>query len=262
MALLRYSLLAIAAAFVTGCGGASNSDYSTKTQNLVAAPADAAQPVASKETTAPEQTPENTQNPAFRKAALSLASVTDPKSAAYKIGPRDVLEITVFKVPELSKVTQVSEAGTISYPLAGEIKAGGRTAREVEQDLTTVLGAKYLQNPQVNVFVKEYNSQRVTLEGAVKKPGVYPIAGGMSLLQAVATAGGFEANADESVLLFRQSDGRRSAARYDVSRIRGGEAEDPQLQSGDVIIAGTSDLKEGMNLMFKFLPLATMVPYL
>ena len=110
-----------------------------------------------------------------------------------------MLEVTVFKVPDLSKVVQVSEAGTINYPLIGELEAGGKTAREIEQDLTKLLGTKYLQNPQIGVFVKEYNSQRVTVEGAVKKPGVYPIVGGMSLLQAVATAGGFESNAEDTI---------------------------------------------------------------
>jgi polysaccharide biosynthesis/export protein len=198
----------------------------------------------------------------MQKAALTLSSVSDPSSNAYKIGPRDVLEVTVFKVPELSKVVQVSEDGTISYALVGEVPAGGRTARQVEQELTKRLGAKYLQNPQISVFVKEFNSQRVTIDGAVKKPGVYPIAGGMSLLQATATAGGFEATADETVLLFRQKDGKRFAAKFDVSRIRAGREQDTQLEAGDVIIAPTSDIKEGMNTLFKFLPLATLVPLL
>jgi len=197
-----------------------------------------------------------------QKAALSLSSISDPNSKAYKIGPRDVLEVTVFKVPELSKVVQVSEDGTISYALIGEVPAGGRTAREVEQELTKRLGAKYLQNPQVSVFVKEFNSQRITIDGAVKKPGVYTIAGGMSLLQVTATAGGFEPTADETVLLFRQKDGKRFAAKYDVARIREGREHDPQLEAGDVIIAATSDVKEGVNTMFKFLPLATLVPLL
>lgn len=194
--------------------------------------------------------------------ALSLASTSDPKSKAYKIGPRDVLEVTVFKVPDLSKVVQVSEAGTINFPLIGEIEAGGRTPREVEQDLTKLLGAKYLQNPQLSVFVKEYNSQRVTVEGAVKKPGVYPIVGGMSLLQAIATTGGFENNADETILLVRQINGKSSAGKFDVSQIRQGKSEDIQLEAGDVVIAPTSDIKQGMEVFFKLAPLAGIAPLL
>jgi polysaccharide export outer membrane protein len=173
-----------------------------------------------------------------------------------------VLEVTVFKTPELSKTVQVSEVGTINFPLVGEVQASGRTAREVEHDLTQSLGAKYLQNPQISIFVKDYNSQRVTMEGAIKKPGVYPIAGGLSLLQATAVAGGFEDTADQTVLLFRQQDGRRFAGRYDVAAIRKGNAEDVQLEAGDIINAPTSDIREGMSVVLKLVPLATLAPLL
>jgi polysaccharide export outer membrane protein len=236
------ALAACSASLVNEPGGENGKTAAFTTSSQAAAPPD--------------------QHSNVQKAALSLSSVSDPNSKAYKIGPRDVLEVTVFKAPELSKVVQVSETGTISYALVGEVPAGGRTAREVEQELTKRLGAKYLQNPQISVFVKEYNSQRITIDGAVKKPGVYTIAGGMSLLQATATAGGFEAIADETVLLFRQKNGRRFAAKFDVARIREGKEEDPQLEAGDVVIAPTSDIKEGINAMFRFLPLATLVPLL
>ena len=129
----------------------------------------------------------------------------------YKIGPRDVLEVTVFQAPELSKTFQVSEAGTINFPLIGEVDAAGRTAREIEQELRKKLGTKYLQNPQISVFVKDHFSQRITMEGAVKKPGVYPMAGGMSLLQAIAQAQGFEDTASHTVVFFRQVNGKRLA---------------------------------------------------
>ena len=170
--------------------------------------------------------------------------------------------MTVFQAPELSKTIQVSEAGTINFPLIGELDAAGKTARDIEQELRKKLGTKYLQNPQVSVFVKDFFSQRITLEGAVKKPGVYPMAGGMSLLQAIAQAQGFEDNASKEVVLFRQANGKRLAARYDVSSIRDGDAEDPQLEAGDVIIAPTSAIREGMGYILKALPLATLAPYL
>jgi polysaccharide export outer membrane protein len=100
------------------------------------------------------------------------------------------------------------------------------------------------------------------MEGAIKKPGVYPIAGGLSLLQATAVAGGFEDTADQTVLLVRQQDGRRLGGRYDVAAIRKGNAEDPQLEAGDIIIAPTSDIKEGMGVVLKLLPLAMLGPML
>jgi polysaccharide biosynthesis/export protein len=200
------------------------------------------------------------QPSALRKVALTYSSLSDPTSKAYKIGPLDILDISVFKVPDLSKTIQVSESGTINYPLLGEVPVSGKTAREVEQELSKKLGAKYLQKPQITVFIKEHNSQRVTIEGAVKKPGVYPVAGGLSLLQLIAQSGGFDQDAEENVLLFRQLDGKRAVAKYDLSDIRAGRVSDPKLEAGDVIIAPTSDIKQGINTMFRFLPLATLIP--
>jgi polysaccharide export outer membrane protein len=195
---------------------------------------------------------------AVQKVNLTLSSVSDPTNKAYVIGPRDVLEVNVFKVLELSKTVQVSEAGTISYPLVGELQASGKTARQVEQDLTKTLGAKYLQQPQISVSVKEYNSHRITMDGAFKKSGVFSLAGGLTLLQATANAGGFDEGAEETVVLFRQSNGTRAVTKYDMGRIREGREEDVQLEAGDVLVAPTSSIKQGVNSMFKFLPLATL----
>ena len=120
-----------------------------------------------------------------------VAQVADaPSSAAtaggYRIGPADVLDISVFNVPELSKTVQVADTGTVNFPLVGEVPAAGKTAQQLERELTAKLGAKYLQNPQVTVLLKENNSQLVTIEGAVKSPGVYPMKGETTLLQSMA----------------------------------------------------------------------------
>ncbi len=251
---------AFAAALIGACAGPvapGGEGASLQPRALAAQPAPGA---GDRQETAAE--PNKGDQEVVRKVALSFASLSDPESKSYKIGPRDVLEVTVFKAPELSKTVQVSEAGTINFPLIGELEAAGKSAREVEQEMTRRLGSKYLQNPQLSVLVKDYFSQRITMEGAVKKPGVYPIAGGLSLLQAMAQAGGFDESASQTVVLFRQVNGKRMAGRYDVSRIREGEDEDVQLQAGDVIIVPTSNLKEGMNAVMKLLPLAMLAPYL
>ena len=155
------------------------------------------------------------------------ASAT-PGNSAYKIGPQDVLDVSVFKVPELSKSVQVADSGSINLPLVGEVPAAGLTAQEVERDLTKRLGAKYLQSPQVTVFVKEYNSQRVTIEGAVKKPGVYPVRGKTSLLQSIAMAEGLDAAAQDEIVVFRQINGKRVAGKFDVAAIRDGQCRGPR----------------------------------
>lgn len=177
-------------------------------------------------------------------------------TGAYEIGPLDVLDISVFQVPELTKSVQVSDTGTVNLPLVGEIPVTGKTSQEVEHDLSAILGAKYLNNPQVTVFVKEYNSKSVTITGAISKPGVYPIKGKTSLLQVVAMAGGLGDVSDSTVLVLRQSGGKRSATKFDVSAIQDGKAEDPPLQSGDQLLAGTSAIKQGFNTILKGLPLA------
>ena len=189
------------------------------------------------------------------KAAEQLTASATPGSNAYKIGALDVLEISVFKVPEMSKSVQVADSGTANFPLVGDIQVVGRTAQQVERDLVAKLGAKYLQNPQVTLFVKEYNSQRVTIEGAVKKPGVFPIRGQGSLMQFIAMSEGLDPNAGSEVVIFRQVDGKRVAGRFDISQIRSGDAPDPPLQSGDVIVVQSSLMKETYNNFIKVLPL-------
>ena len=179
-----------------------------------------------------------------------------PGTSAYKIGPSDVIEVSVFKVPELSRTVQVSELGTINLPLLSDVAVAGKTGREVERDLARRLQAKYLQNPQVTVFMKEYNNQKITIEGAFKHPGVFPLQGSMSLLQAVATAQGLDDMSDDTVLVFRTVEGRRQAARFDVSDIRDGSSPDPQLVAGDVIVAGASEIKKSLNGFMKILPIA------
>ena len=174
---------------------------------------------------------------------------------AIRLAPLDVLDISVFKVPELSKSVQVAATGTVNLPLLGEIRAAGLSAQEFERELTTKLGAKYLRNPQVTVFVKEYNSQQVTIEGAVKKPGLYPIRSQTSLLQIIALAGGLDSKADTTVLVLRNQNGKRSAARFDLGQIRSGVGADPAMQPGDTVVVGTSAIKEVWDGVLKALPL-------
>jgi polysaccharide export outer membrane protein len=181
--------------------------------------------------------------------------MSTPGTQAYKIGPLDVIDISVYQVPDLSRTMQVSERGTINIPLVGETTASGKTVQDLERDLSSKLGAKYLQNPQVTVLVKEFNSSRVTISGAINKPGVYPYRG-ESLLQFVAIAGGVNKDANSTVVVLRQKNGQRTAAKFDISAIEKGRAPDPPMQAGDTIVADTSLAKKGLNSILKVLPLA------
>jgi polysaccharide biosynthesis/export protein len=195
--------------------------------------------------------------------ADAFASATATENAAYRVGPLDVLDISVFKVPDLSKSVQVSDSGTINLPLLGEVKASGKTAQEIERELTTRLGKKYLKDPQVTVYVKENKSQQVTIEGAVRSPGVYPITGKKTLLQLVATAGGINPDTySNDLAIFRTVDGTRSSSTFDIDKIKAGKLDDPVLQTGDVVVVDTSATKVGFQNFLKVVPVAGLIhPY-
>lgn len=195
--------------------------------------------------------------PAAEAAAKLTAGATRGDSG-YKIGPLDVLDVSVFNVPDMSKTVQVAGDGTINYPLIGNVEAAGKTAHQLEAVLKEKLGTKYLRNPQVSVLVKEYNSQRVTVEGGVKTTGVYAIKGRTTLTEVLAMAGDVDSTiASGDIVIFRTIDGKRSAAKFDFDAIRSGKSVDPVLQPGDVIVADTSSTKVALANVLKVLPLAT-----
>ena len=174
------------------------------------------------------------------------AAAGKPAGAAqaeeYKIGTFDLLEISVFQVPELSRTVRVDAQGLISLPMIGPTQAAALTARELEMLLAKRLSEKYLQDPQVSVFIKEYVSQRVVVEGSVLKPGVYPITGRTTLVQAVALAGGPNTVANPaSVRIIRiKPDGARDVAVYNLEVIRAGSVEDPLIQGNDIVVMDES----------------------
>jgi polysaccharide export outer membrane protein len=202
---------------------------------------------------APEAPSEESKKLAQSVGAFVAAST--PGNTAYKIGSQDVVEVVVFKVPELTRSVQVADTGTINLPLIGDVPAAGRTAQELERDISTRLGATYLKKPQVSIYVKEFNSQRVTIEGAVRRPGVYPIRGKNSLLQFVAVAEGVDRDtASGTVMVFRTSNGQRIASEFDLDAIREGRAPDPAIADGDIIIVPTSTAKVVFSSFLKMSP--------
>jgi polysaccharide biosynthesis/export protein len=220
----------VCAVYLSGCGGSLSGDISR--DSFTATPA--------------------------AEAAAKLTAAATPGNSGYKIGPLDVLDVQVFKVADLTKIVQVAEDGTITYPLVGVHVAAGKTARQLERELTNKLGGKYLRDPHITVLVKEYNSQRVTVEGGVKTTGVYALKGTTRLSEALAMAGDVDASvASGDIVIFRTIDGKRSAARFDFDAIRSGRVPDPEVQPGDVIIANTSSTKVALANVLKFLPLAT-----
>ena len=174
----------------------------------------------------------------------------------YRIGAQDLLEVSVFGVDDLTQEVRVNSNGQISLPLIGGVMAGGKTIPELEATIAEKLSDGYLQNPQVSVFVKEFTSQRVTLGGAVEKPGIYPITGKTTLLQAIAMAEGVTELADMSaVVLFRTIDGKRAAAVYDLREITGGRMDDPQIYGDDIVMIEQSGSKTAFRRIVESIPI-------
>jgi polysaccharide export outer membrane protein len=163
----------------------------------------------------------------------------------YKIGPLDTLDVIVFGEPDLSaKALQVDAAGQIALPLIGTVQARGKTPAELSSQLEQLLGARYLRDPQVTVTVASSVSQKVSVEGEVTEPGVYPLTGPTTLLGVLALAKGETDVATlRQVVVFRTINGQRMGAVFDVASIRRGQAADPVIEGNDMVVVGYSAAK-------------------
>lgn len=181
--------------------------------------------------------------------AFDPAALLGPEAMQYHLGPGDLLEITVFQVKDFNKVkARVDGTGDIDLPLAGVVKVGGLTVNQARQAITQRLAETYLQDPQVSVYLRKAADQRFTVDGAVHKPGVYPMVGQMNLLQAIAIAQGPTTLANYSrVVIFRTIDGKPMAARFDLDRIRAGRMIDPVLYPNDIVVVDESGLKSTLK---------------
>jgi polysaccharide biosynthesis/export protein len=160
------------------------------------------------------------------------------------IGPFDRLSVELFGLPDLSRQVQVDANGQVSLPLVGTIAVGGRTPEEVAQLLTERFRVNHVRDPRVTVGVLETVSQTFAVDGEVRLPGVYPAAGSMTLMRAVARAQGTNEFARTNhVVVFRTVDGRQMAALYDLRAIRLGAYEDPPVYPQDVIVVGESQAR-------------------
>ena len=161
-----------------------------------------------------------------------------PADPDYKLTPNDLIEVEVFGVSELKRTVRVNSTGHIALPLIGTLEVAGLSPADTEALIAIQYGAKYLKDPQVSVFVKEFTTKRITVDGAVTKPGIFPLTGPITLLRALALAGGGGPMADlENVMLFRLTpEGKPDNKKYNLDLIRKGEADDPLLQSDDVVV--------------------------
>lgn len=188
-------------------------------------------------------------SPSLRTAGLVLAVLAaglaaaapaaQEASAEYKIGPKDLLEISVLGVAEINKlVVRVSEEGRITLPLLGEVAVGNLTKFEVEKKLAQLAGETVVLKPQVTVHILEYISRRVSVVGAVGKPGPYELLGRQTVLSLVSEAGGLTQDAGEEIIVIRQLPGGDSTAlrlSIDGLFVQGDPKLNVALEPGDVI---------------------------
>jgi polysaccharide biosynthesis/export protein len=153
----------------------------------------------------------------------------------YRIGPKDLLEITVFGLPELSQTVRVSEDGSITMSILGRIEVSGLTAQELEKKLAKILDQQFTKEARVTVFIKEY--QKVSVIGAVGRPGLYELVGPTTLLQAIAQAGGLTDQAVNEIYIYRQSaDGKQTIIAVSLEDLANGKQEfNLELQPKDII---------------------------
>ncbi|MEM7302111.1 MAG: polysaccharide biosynthesis/export family protein [Pseudomonadota bacterium] len=174
------------------------------------------------------------------------------------VAENDLLEVDVFGVDELDRTSRVDASGRISLPLIGQVQAKGKTLPELESEIERRYGSNYLQNPEVTVFLKESSGQRVTVDGQVRRPGIYPVTSTETLVRVIAKAGGFQEIADESkVYVFRQYRTKKLVANYSMKQIRQGKAQDPRIFGGDVIVSFSSSSKVAAKNLREALGLAS-----
>jgi protein involved in polysaccharide export with SLBB domain len=157
------------------------------------------------------------------------------------LGPDDVIEVRVYQEKELSGLYRVGADGSISYPLIGLVDVSGQTPTELTKTLTKRLQADYLRNPQISVFVKEFNSKKVFVLGEVRKPGTFRYADRMTIVQAVTLAGGLKSlAAKDRLILTRVVDGDEQKFVVPFKEISQGSSKNVLLRPGDIVFVPES----------------------
>jgi polysaccharide export outer membrane protein len=157
--------------------------------------------------------------------------------AADVLGPGDVVEIRVFREQDLEGTYQVSQDGTLDYPLIGEVKLVGRRPEDVGEEIRARLADGYLVDPQVSVLVKERKSQKVHVLGQVNQAGSFGFETGMSVVQAITNAGGFTKLASQNGVTVTRigPTGEKVTFKVPVGDIGSGKAANFSLSPGDII---------------------------
>lgn len=195
---------------------------------------------------------------AYSVAPAAPAAVQEPTARALR--PGDTIAVRVYREPELSSdKLLIDDLGTVQLPLLGEVNAAGHTPAEFSRLLTQQLGGRYLRDPRVTVALLGTTAQTVTIEGQVNGPGVFAVSPSETLLTSLARAGSPTPTAKlDEVVVFRTVNGQRLGAVFDLRQIRAGNAADPQIIDGDVVVVGFSQVKGAFRDFLSVAPLINL----
>jgi polysaccharide export outer membrane protein len=187
----------------------------------------------------PQESSQATQTASSRPAAARPEGINPPKVGKdYVIGADDVLDVSVWKEQELTRTLQVRPDGKISMPLLGDVQASGLTPTQLAQTVSERL-KKYLTAPQVTVILTQINSQRVYVTGEVTRPGAYPVLPGMTILQAITSAGGLTQFANgKKIFLMRDENHIQTKHPFSYKEVLDGRKAEENLpvKAGDTIV--------------------------
>ena len=179
-------------------------------------------------------------------ALFALPACGDPPPSKYPtqevfvedttLGIGDEFLVRVFRQKDMTDTYIVSGEGTIAFPLVGDIEVAGKTPAAVEKILRDKLADGYLKNPQVSILVKEYKSKQVSILGQVQKPGTLAFSDGMTIIEAIAKAGGFTNMARKNaVTVTRKNGDKKTTYTIPAQSIEQGKAENFLIRPGDVV---------------------------
>lgn len=157
-----------------------------------------------------------------------LVTATTLLAENYKVGPGDVLKITVYDNPDLETIARVNSDGDILFPLIGEVKVLAKTTSQIAGLISGKLADGYIVNPQVTVFIKEFKSKKVVIVGQAERPGIHELSGPTTLLELISKAEGLKKNAGDKIIIKRMAaNGTERIITIDRKRLM--EEGDPAL---------------------------------
>jgi polysaccharide biosynthesis/export protein len=220
-------LLAVAALLLFIGGAAYGQDVAA-----TATPAAAVAP-----TSAPDPVSAPTATPAKPAAATEIESALINSANDYRIGPEDLLDISVWKNPELSRTVPVRPDGKVSLPLVNDIQASGLTPTALRLQLIERF-SEFIPAPEVAVIVREVHSMKVAVVGSVKTPGRYELKSAATVLELIALAQGFtDFAARDRIFILRQVNGESQRVPFNYRKVTSGDEQaNLVVKSGDIIV--------------------------